>query len=56
LSLKQRLRTLFVCLVLEAGLMVGVPVRAEQVAEVLRSLSGPKIAHTRSEEQHTDGR
>ena len=45
-------RTLFVvaCLILEAGVLIGVPVRVQEVEELLRSLNQPKVAQTDPEE------
>jgi len=43
-SLKRRLRTVFCCAVLEVGVLVGVPMRPEQVRELMQMLNNPKIA------------
>jgi hypothetical protein len=50
MSLKKRLRTICVCLVLEAGVLIGVPVRMEEVQELLHSLNQPKVAKTDPEQ------
>jgi len=50
MSLRRRLRTLVACLVLETGVLLGVPVKAEQVQELLQSLNQPKQAKTDEEE------
>ena len=50
-ELTRKLRTVLACLILEAGVLMGVPVRAEQVEELLRSLSQPKIAQTDPEQE-----
>jgi hypothetical protein len=44
-SLRKRLRTLFVCLVLEFGVLSGVPMQARELEELMRQLHTPKIAH-----------
>jgi hypothetical protein len=44
-SLRKRLRTLFVCLVLEFGVLSGVPMQARELEELMRQLQTPKIAH-----------
>jgi hypothetical protein len=44
-SLRKRLRTLFVCLVLEFGVLSGVPMQARELEELMRQLRTPKIAH-----------
>jgi len=36
---------LFVCLVLEIGVLSGVPVQAREVEELMKQLSQPKLAH-----------
>jgi hypothetical protein len=48
-ELTKKIRTVLACLILEAGVLMGVPVRAEQVEELSRSLSQPKIAQTEPE-------
>lgn len=50
MSLRTRLRTVVACLLLEAGVLIGVPVRVQEVEELLRSLNQPKVAQTDSEE------
>ena len=45
-SLKRRLRTLFCCAVLEVGVLFGVPMRPEQIRELMQMLNKPKIAQT----------
>ena len=46
MSLVKRLRTVFVCLALELGVLTGVPMRPEQIRELLNQLNQPKLAHT----------
>jgi hypothetical protein len=53
-SLKRRVRTLFCCFVLQFGTLVGVPMRPEQIQELMRTLNTPKIAHI-NPETHPDG-
>lgn len=45
MSLKQSLRTIFVCAALELGVLGGVPVRPEEVRALMAQLSAPKLAH-----------
>ena len=45
MSLRKRLRTLFVCLVLEFGVLSGVPMQARELEELMRQLRQPKLAH-----------
>jgi hypothetical protein len=50
-SLRKRLRTLFVCLVLEFGVLSGVPMQARELEELMRQLHTPKIAHSLPSEE-----
>jgi hypothetical protein len=43
-SMKHRLRTLLCCVILEAGALAGVPMRPEQIRELLHALNVPKVA------------
>ena len=40
---RSRWRSLFLCLVLEVGLMAGVPMRPDEIARLMRMMSGPRI-------------
>jgi hypothetical protein len=44
-SLIKRLRTVFLCLALELGVLSGVPMRPEQIRDLLNQLNQPKLAH-----------
>ena len=50
MSLKKRLRVLFVCLVLEFGVLSGVPMQARELEELMDQLRQPKTAHVLPEE------
>lgn len=52
MSLARRLRTIACCAILELGTLMGVPMRAEQIQDLMRSLNVPRIAHTTPEESH----
>jgi hypothetical protein len=41
-----RFRTLFLCLTLELGLLVGIPIRPEDVARMVRRLALPGTEQT----------
>lgn len=44
------------CAVLEIGVLMGVPVRVEQVEELLRAFNQPRIAETEAQQaKHGDG-
>jgi hypothetical protein len=55
-SLIKRLRTVLLCLALEVGVLSGVPMRPEQIRELLNQLNQPKLAHVLpGEEDSGDG-
>ena len=43
-SLVERLRVLVVCLALEMGVIVGVPMRPEQIQALMRQMNQPHLA------------
>ena len=43
---RSRWRSLFLCVVLEVGLVAGVPMRPEEIARLMRWLSGPRVELT----------
>jgi hypothetical protein len=56
MSFRGRLRTVLVCAVLEMGVLMGVPVRVEQIEELLRAFNQPRIAETDAQQaKHGDG-
>jgi hypothetical protein len=40
-----RLRTIMLCVALEFGVLSGVPMRPEQIRELMNQLNQPKLAH-----------
>jgi hypothetical protein len=55
-SLKKRLRTLLACAGLEIGVLMGVPMRPEQIKELMHQMNQPTLAHVLpSEEEAGDG-
>ena len=53
--MKSRPRTALCCAVLQVGVVIGVPMRPEQIQELMRDLSAPKIARTIPDErEHGD--
>jgi hypothetical protein len=44
--MKSKLRTLLVCLPLLVGSFSGVPMRPEQIEELMQSVNQPKITYT----------
>ena len=53
MSFKKSLRTIFACMVLQVGLLSGVPMRPEQIRALMFQLSTPKVAHTSPDERHS---
>jgi len=47
---RSRLRSLFLCVVLEVGLMAGVPMRPDEIARLMRLMAGPKAEQTDPDE------
>ena len=45
MSLKKRLRTIFVCAALELGVLSGVPMRPEEIRALMHQISQPRLAH-----------
>lgn len=45
MSVKQSLRTIFVCAALELGVLSGVPIRPDEVRALMQQLSAPRLAH-----------
>jgi hypothetical protein len=54
-SLMTRLRVLLVCVVLQAGVLVGVPVRPDEIQELMHQMNQPKLAHVLPSENDDGG-
>lgn len=50
MSLKQRLRAIVLCLVLGMGSLMGAPMRAEEIEELLAATNQPRISYTLRDE------
>ena len=44
-SIKNRVRTVLICAALEVGALAGVPMRPEQIVELMNAFNQPKLAH-----------
>ena len=55
MSVKSRLRTLLLCGPLLMASLMGVPMRAEEIEELMSLANRPKIAHVLWEEKEDDG-
>ena len=52
-----RLRTILVCSMLEFAALLGLPMRPEEIEELMRTLNEPKVARTiPSEADNDDGK
>jgi hypothetical protein len=52
--LRERLRTLLVCVGLQIGVMLGVPMRPEQIQELMHGMHQQKLAHVIPQEDRDD--
>jgi hypothetical protein len=50
MTVPQRLRGLFVCAMLEFAALTGMPMRPEQIEELMQTMNRPKLAHEMPEE------
>lgn len=56
MSLKKKLRVLLACVALEAGVLAGVPMRPEEIKELMHQMNQPTLAHVLpSDEECGDG-
>jgi hypothetical protein len=44
-ALTTRLRVVFVCSMLQLGAMMGVPMRPDEIQELMHQMNQPKMAH-----------
>lgn len=52
--LRGRLRTALVCAMLEAGVVIGVPMRPQEIEELLHTMNQPRVAQLLREEHEKD--
>jgi len=50
-SLKERLRILLACGVLELGVLMGAPMRPDQIQELMHQMNQPTLAHVLPSEE-----
>jgi hypothetical protein len=50
LARRVRWRQLFLCVVLEFGLMAGIPMRPDEIARLMRVLAGPRAEQSSPDE------
>jgi hypothetical protein len=55
MSLAGRLRVRLVCAALEMGVLAGVPMRPDEIQELMRQMNQPKWAHVLPTEDEDGG-
>jgi len=50
MSWRHRLRTIFVCAMLEYAALFGIVMRPEQIQELMHTMNRPKLAQTNPDE------
>ena len=50
-SIRTRLRTVFVCAFLQVGTLMGVPMRPQEIQELRQLMNAPKLAHALPSEE-----
>lgn len=45
MSIKKRLRTIFLCAALEVGVLAGLPMRPEEIRALMHQINQPTLAH-----------
>ena len=53
MSIRRRLRTVACCAILEIGTLMGIPMRPEQIQELMHAMNVPKVAETKPEHDDT---
>ena len=53
--MKKRLRVLLACAGLELGVLMGVPMRPEQIAALMQQMNQPALAHVLPSEDESGG-
>lgn len=55
MSLRKRLRSMFVCTFLQFGALVGVPMLPRDIEELMQQMNAAKLAHTLPSEDEDRG-
>jgi hypothetical protein len=50
-SLKEKLRILLACSVLELGVLMGAPMRPDEIKELMHQMNQPTLAHVLPSEE-----
>ena len=51
MRLKEKLRVLMVCLTLEFGVIIGAPMRPDEIRELMHQMNQPALAHVPPSEE-----
>lgn len=54
MSIRKRLRTIFLCTMLEFAALAGMPMRPEEIEELMHTINQPKMAHTIPKQQESN--
>jgi hypothetical protein len=54
MSIRRRLRTILVCAVLEWSALIGMPMRPEEIVDLMQTMNTPRVVHTMPDEDETD--
>jgi hypothetical protein len=54
MSLRKRLRTIFLCTMLEFAALLGMPLRPEEIDDLMQTMNQPKLAHTIPEQDEDE--
>ena len=55
MSIARRLRTVVCCAILEVGTLIGVPMRPEQIQDLMSAMNVPKVARTNPDDADSGG-
>ena len=55
MRLKEKLRVLMVCLTLEFGVIIGAPMRPDEIRALMHQMNQPALAHVLPSEEDTGG-
>ena len=51
MSLRKRLRVAFVCTFLQFGALIGIPMRPQEIQELMQQMNAPKLAQVLPSEE-----
>jgi hypothetical protein len=54
MSIRRRLRTILVCVVLEWSALIGMPMRPEEIVDLMQTMNTPRVVHTIPDEDEAD--